>query len=51
MLTEQMWTEMQDMFGDRLVDSEHNPMQFAYQVKLFTYEQTLKKKEVVVTNE
>lgn len=50
MLTEQMWTEMQGMFGDRLADPEHNPMQFAYQVKLFMYEQTLKK-EVVVANE
>ena len=35
MLTEDQLQKMVEVFGDKLPDPEHNPIQFAFYIKLF----------------
>lgn len=40
----QMYEEMKAMFGERLPDPEHHPIQFRYYVKLFDYQKKVDNK-------
>lgn len=39
-MTEELYNEMVDYYGDRLVDADVFPSTFEYQVKLFIYWKT-----------
>lgn len=41
MSPEDVWDELVAMFGDRLPDMDHEPIRFAYCVKLYLYQKGL----------
>jgi len=41
MTPEDVWDELVAMFGDRLPDMDHEPIRFAYYVKLYLYQKGL----------